>query len=145
MPHLQRRERYGDPEAGPPVRLMGAGSLNKSNGYFRLMQNGVTKSLHVWIAEKALGKPLPPGAEVHHADGNKADNDPPNLVVCPDALYHDLLHQRLNARAAGAPLHWRKCRFCKRHDDPTNLFIDKTNVHHRECINAYYREKRRAA
>src|SRR5690242_4368171 len=49
---------------------------------------------HVMLAEKALGKQLPRGAQVHHVDGNKQNNAPNNLVVCEDASYHRLLHQR---------------------------------------------------
>jgi hypothetical protein len=54
-------------------------------------------TLHRRRAELALGKPLPPGAEVHHADGSVADDAP--LVICQDRAYHMLLHKRMRERA----------------------------------------------
>jgi hypothetical protein len=56
---------------------------------------------HLVIAEHALGKPLPPSAEVHHVDGNPTNNAHSNLVICEDRLYHKLLHYRQKVRAHG--------------------------------------------
>lgn len=50
---------------------------------------------HILIAEKALGRPLPPGAEVHHWDKDRWNNTPTNLVICPDHAYHMLIHKRM--------------------------------------------------
>jgi hypothetical protein len=52
---------------------------------------------HVLIASRALGKPLPPQAVVHHVDGVRDDNRPQNLVVCEDQAFHAFLHQRQRA------------------------------------------------
>jgi len=69
------------------------------------------KRLHVIRAEKALGKPLPKGAEVHHADGSKADDAP--LVICENREYHFLLHVRMRVkRAGGNPNTQRLCGMC---------------------------------
>lgn len=61
--------------------------------------DGVRLRLHIARAERALGKQLPAGAVVHHADGSKRDDAP--LVICQDAEYHRLLHARMHIIAAG--------------------------------------------
>src|SRR5205814_2944230 len=50
---------------------------------------------HVLLAEKALGREMPKGAEVHHLDGNYNNNTPANLVICESSQYHRLLEARL--------------------------------------------------
>lgn len=71
-----------------------------AGGYIAQRANRTYRMEHVLIAEKALGRPLPPGAEVHHFNGNKTDNRAQNLVICESRAYHFLLH-RLQ-RLAGA-------------------------------------------
>lgn len=85
------------------------------------------------IVEKAIGRRLPNGAEVHHVDGNPFNNEPSNLVVCPDAAYHKLLHQRQRAFDACGHYDWRKCQFCKQYDDPANLWVSRKKACHRAC------------
>lgn len=100
---------------------------------------------HVAIVERALGKPLPKGAQVHHVNEIKTDNRPSNLVVCQDQAYHALLHQRAAAlKACGQP-DWRKCKFCKRWDSPGNLYIRKGNgSSHVRCATEYSHARRSA-
>lgn len=68
--------------------------------------------LHRVLAEKALGHPLPAGAEVHHADGSQ--NPSAQLVICPSRSYHQLLHVRMRIQAAGGNPNTQKlCGMCK--------------------------------
>lgn len=67
----------------------GAGYMQKSTSLYK---QGREYCYHRIRAEKALGKPLPKGAEVHHAGAGTRDDGP--LVICQDRAYHQLLHKR---------------------------------------------------
>lgn len=99
---------------------------------------------HILIAEKALKKPLPPKAQVHHANENKKDNNSSNLVICQNEAYHRLLHKRARAFRASGHADWLKCQFCKEHDDPYNLYIFRNGTMgwHRKC-HALYEKNRK--
>lgn len=84
----------------------------------RRKENRIGVSKHILIAEKALGKRLPKGAEVHHVDGNRSNNDNSNLVICQDKRYHHLLHRRHDIQEAGYnPNTHLKCTDCKEYKD----------------------------
>lgn len=75
------------------------GRIYSGNGYFLLYCPNHPRAdvkgyvyEHILIAEKALGKYLPPGAVVHHVNGTR-DSGP--LVICQDDTYHKLLHKRI--------------------------------------------------
>jgi hypothetical protein len=90
------------------------------------------------IAERALGKPLPPMAHVHHHTRKQ-------LVICHDDAYHKLLHQRTKAFIACGHANWRKCKYCKIYDDPNNLIINISNKsYHKLCYNSYMQSLRNA-
>lgn len=75
----------------------GSGYINK-DGYMEYNFGGEKSLEHIILAEKALGRKLPPKAVVHHMNGVKDDNFTPfNLVICPDQTYHMLLHARERA------------------------------------------------
>jgi hypothetical protein len=79
------------------VAESGEGTIN-AGGYRLLTINGQRVYEHVLLAEKALGKPLPAKAVVHHMNGKPADNHTYfNLVICPNQDYHLLLHRRAKA------------------------------------------------
>lgn len=118
-----------------------------SNGYgYRQTSVGGRRKLeHVAIAEAALGKALPKGSHVHHVDYNPSNNSRGNLVVCPDAAYHKLLHVRTDAyRACGNPT-WRRCAGCKHHFDPAGMrHAPSSRVFRcRPCARAYDAETTR--
>ena len=96
---------------------------------------------HILVAEAALGKPLPEGAVVHHVNEDPADNRPANLVICENHAYHMLLHQRARALRICGHVNWLRCIFCKRYDDPTNLYVQphRRQARHRACRRRYER------
>ena len=73
---------------------------------------------HIEMAERAIGRKLPPGAHVHHVDGNHLNNAPGNLVVCPSGGYHMLLHARTRALDACGNPNWRPCKMCGAYGPP---------------------------
>ena len=92
------------------------------------------KGEHVRIAERAIGKPLPKGAQVHHVNFDRSDNAPSNLVVCPSARYHQLLHIRTRALDATGNANARLCMFCREYDVPENLSGTTENrMYHAAC------------
>jgi hypothetical protein len=89
---------------------------------------------HVVIAERALGKPLPAGAQVHHVDGDRYNNNPTNLVVCQDQSYHWLLHRRRAALIATGDPNKVRCWHCQAWDDPDLVPKRGTGTIHRDCL-----------
>lgn len=116
--------------------------------YKQLVRDGVIVCEHVVIAERALGRPLPAGAEVHHVDENSHNNAPSNLVICQDKAYHKLLHYRARIVRAGAnPNTHRLCSLCKQ-ALPLEQFNNRRGHASsgrqnacRECMNEYRRQR----
>ena len=86
---------------------------------------------HLSVAERALGKPLPKKAIVHHYDNT--------LVICESQAYHKFLHKRERALKECGHVNWEWCECCKKWDDPSNMTITKTNrTYHAKCNNQRY-------
>jgi hypothetical protein len=93
---------------------------------------------HILLAEKALGKPLPFKAVVHH-------HDPEQLVICEDRAYHNFLHKRQRAYEACGHAGWLKCHFCKQYDDPAMLYVSSRDgrAFHRHCRQENEKKKKK--
>lgn len=148
--HYRRIQRKGTLE----LERQPSGSHYKTGeGYFMQRHNGKARLVHVLIAEKALGKPLPEGAEVHHVNRIRDDNRNENLVICPDRAYHMLLHYRQKALDACGNPNWMPCRHCREYDDPSNGTVTRVNMrgrsktvavfYHKECASAYQRDRKK--
>lgn len=105
---------------------------------------------HILIAECALGRALPLGAEVHHVDGDKTNNGRGNHVLCQNRAYHQLLHKRQRALDACGDPNAVRCGYCSGHDHQDDMYIairkgGSRTGYHRECGRAYERRIARAA
>lgn len=101
---------------------------------------------HILIAEKALGRILPPKVAVHHVDENPYNNTPGNLVVCQDQAYHLLLHRRMRiVRAGGNPNRQSICGQCRQLKDNDQFYPSKRNsgvrFNCKSCQRDYAHEK----
>ena len=105
---------------------------------------------HTLKAEKAIGRPLPPKAEVHHVDGDGYNNANTNLVICQDHAYHWLLHARARTlRAGGDPNTQQLCEGCNTVKDLLTGFkknasnkVNSRNWTCRECMSRQHALKR---
>lgn len=111
----------------------------KIKGHKRADTRGYVRNT-VLIAEKIVGRSLPPTVIIHHHDKDTLNDNHSNLVICENQAYHKLLHRRQRALEACGKANWRKCRICKKYDDPNNLIFDKGGITHRECKREYMRD-----
>ena len=72
----------------------------QKNGRIRIRTKPI-KFLYVYTAEKALGRPLPKGAVVHHIDGNPYNDSPNNLVILQSHKEHMVLHAKMDLVSKG--------------------------------------------
>lgn len=143
--HYQRMRKHGDPHK-TINRLKGQGTPH-IDGYWVHEIDGRAVLEHVLIAERALGRRLPKGAHVHHFDGNRRNNDASNLVVCPDAAYHQLLHKRQRALAACGHADWLRCSICHVWGPRSEIvyYEGGGSRWHRACWAAKYGKQKRSA
>ena len=128
-------------QSGDPLKLARnlapEGTLRK-DGYRVKTVGSKQRQVHVMLAQHALGKPLPAQAVVHHADGNPSNNAHENLVICPDAAYHALIHKRTRAYNASGHADYGYCPHCKTYSDTGMLRKSGNILAHDECLRAYW-------
>jgi hypothetical protein len=130
--HYNKWKRTGDPLTENVMAPAGSGWVQHGYKYFTVDGKNIRE--HLIVAERAIGHALPVGVIVHHADENRLNNSPDNLVICPNHKYHHLLHQRMRALAACGNANWRKCPYCHKYDDPENMRLEQSGrCVHREC------------
>lgn len=144
--HYERKRKYGDPLRSTQ-RPHGCGTIT-ATGYMLTMIDGIRELDHVRIAERAIGKKLPPGAVVHHVDENRLNNSPDNLVICHSQGYHALIHKRTRAYDACGNPTFEHCWVCKSYSDPATMKeVRRANgtgyFYHGECHRARSAEKYR--
>lgn len=98
---------------------------------------------HRQIAEVAIGRALPDGAEVHHLNGDGTDNRSENLIILQNRAEHMAMHYRERAYDESGFAHYVKCEYCKQYDDPANNMYTATRpngagfrARHRKCHSA---------
>lgn len=127
--HYQRQWKTGSTDARvqPPL-------ISK---YRSVNHDGKVTKEHLVLAEKALGKKIPKGIEVHHVDCNGMNNAAANLVICQDHSYHMLLHKRQRAMDACGNPNFLKCEICKTWSSPDGMYVrkDGKGQWHRTCGN----------
>jgi hypothetical protein len=79
--HNRRRMVSGDP--GPAELLVAAKGEGTTtlDGYRKITVDGKSVFEHRHVLEQKLGRPLLPGENAHHIDGNRARNDPSNIEL----------------------------------------------------------------
>jgi hypothetical protein len=137
-----KRERHYHWNGGQRIKSDGRLLINLPS-HPRADPNGYIPNA-VLVAEKALGKPLPFGAVVHHV---KDIEDDQSTVICQNNGYHIFLHARKRiVDAGGSPNTQKICGKChqlKNKDDFKHT--DKYGGHYntcKECERKSYRERR---
>lgn len=59
----------------------GSGHLSKKTGYREIWVDGKMRREHRVVMERVLGRPLRADEQVHHRNGERADNRPENLEL----------------------------------------------------------------
>lgn len=141
--HYRRLRIHGDALA-VLKRSAGEGSID-GKGYLLFTINGRSHRAHTLVAEAALGRKMKQNEVVHHIDENRLNNSPDNLLICTRA-YHVLIHRRMRAIKDSGNADFRKCPYCRKHDDKEKMYEAKrknsSSFYHRECYNLNRQEQK---
>lgn len=129
---------------GEPQRFLNGHYMrNRPTKGYRTRRNvNGSPLVHVQRAERALGHPLPLGAQIHHPDGDRG-NPNARLVICQDQKFHGLLHKRARIKKMGGnPNTDAYCSVC-RQIKPLAAFTRNGKISRcRECVSRLNREYR---
>jgi hypothetical protein len=79
--HFHRVKSHGDPEAGGAMQAERGTPWVGSGGYVYQRVDGEVRAQHQVVMEQHLGRPLWPDENVHHKNGDRADNRLSNLEL----------------------------------------------------------------
>lgn len=127
------------------------GITTTNNGYIAVLLPGHPRATtngyvldHLLVAERALGRTIPLKAIIHHVNEDGTNNAGNNLVICENARYHKLIHQRMRALRACGNVHWRRCHHCRAYDTLNNLLKRQNRYIHRLCRNWLHKTQQKA-
>jgi hypothetical protein len=136
--HYRVFKRHGTPTPIKPELQV----HTATGGYKFITVNGKTTYLHVTAMEQAIGRALIADEEVHHKDGNPANNDIENLVLCANHEEHMILHQRQRASDACGNADFRPCRICGKYDATESMNPHRKQFYHKACLAEQSRNQR---
>jgi hypothetical protein len=114
----------------------------RTPGHPRAQTAGHYVREHILVAERALGRPLPTGAEVHHVNSHKKDNRNQNLVLCGHG-YHMLLERRTRAFRDSGHADWLRCHYCHSYAPKDEMYVRPNGwAWHRPCRNLRDRQRK---